>query len=653
MDRGKRRLSAINLNVKVINKIAHTDREWSVFEICLPTATNIPMPPSSNILEKSEPEDILSKESNEIHVKFSTPKINENEIPINETAFNDNNNNNNNNSNNNNYSPNFRNRHSNRLGGFPSENKKIKYYRKTFTLKALYTYLLECTKSIDEEADKIQILRQSSSSSYGHNNPPNISVTHRSSLHHHQSSLNNHTSHNIINLGSTYNMNNNINNTNNNNQSFNAVVKRNTEVIPSMTQGTSKKRNTSINTANDNSNRTGRNPVRRYSSNADAMILSAAAAAASVVPDKFSGKFVDPQTIHDGETNTPSSINPIVPSAVSELSLRDLRRLDVTQDQDTDKTIMIRRHILLISLDPLKAFILSDRLIIILPQVGNYDNLIEIIKAHTQEWIDTFIKSNRTNSMSWDGTFFSKQNSIKNGQLSKQYNDILSLNTFELHSLEAFLATIKVLEKQEYEIISNEISKILSCFARGSLLSQKIQEDLRDIKNCISLMKERLTKLKLSLNDLIEEPEDMALMNLSFLRIKPKRYKLPLTDDLLTKYDAIEKLLEGYLVDFNSIESDIIELDRQIETAEDHLKLTLETNENQLLIANTFFIILTTISTFGGYVSGMFATNLDQVNIALFTDDKVGLFYIVIGFLFFISLMGFPISYYIMLPNQK
>ena len=67
-------------------------------------------------------------------------------------------------------------------------------------------------------------------------------------------------------------------------------------------------------------------------------------------------------------------------SAVSEVNLRDLRRLDFLFNPNEEKSVLIRRHAVLIAMDPLRAVIMADRLLLIVPDGA--DELISWLDKH-------------------------------------------------------------------------------------------------------------------------------------------------------------------------------------------------------------------------------------------------------------------------------
>ncbi len=67
-------------------------------------------------------------------------------------------------------------------------------------------------------------------------------------------------------------------------------------------------------------------------------------------------------------------------SAVSELRLRDLRRLDYQFNPNEEKSVLIRRHAVLFAMDPMRAVVMTNRLILIVP--SGADSLISILDKY-------------------------------------------------------------------------------------------------------------------------------------------------------------------------------------------------------------------------------------------------------------------------------
>lgn len=92
---------------------------------------------------------------------------------------------------------------------------------------------------------------------------------------------------------------------------------------------------------------------------------------------------------------------------------------------------------------------------------------------------------------------------------------------------------------------------------------------MRASKNALSAMIARVSASRKALQELTEDDEEMALMNLTVLQEDPSLYRFPLVPEILGRHDEIEELTEGYLFDFNTLESKIALLKSNIQSAEE------------------------------------------------------------------------------------
>ena len=73
--------------------------------------------------------------------------------------------------------------------------------------------------------------------------------------------------------------------------------------------------------------------------------------------------------------------------------------------------------------------------------------------------------------------------------------------------------------------MKKEVREILDVFKSGSLLSVEVQEKMRDVKNQLSMMVSRVASSQRVLAEITGDDEELALMNLTTLKNKPKLYK--------------------------------------------------------------------------------------------------------------------------------
>jgi hypothetical protein len=95
---------------------------------------------------------------------------------------------------------------------------------------------------------------------------------------------------------------------------------------------------------------------------------------------------------------------------------------------------------------------------------------------------------------------------------------------FEAHAYEALITTVKSMESQEFDNVSASLHEILRYCSHGSLLPIEVQEKMRNLKNDLSMMSSRVSSSKHALHELTEDDEEMALMNLTYLKHKPLLY---------------------------------------------------------------------------------------------------------------------------------
>lgn len=96
---------------------------------------------------------------------------------------------------------------------------------------------------------------------------------------------------------------------------------------------------------------------------------------------------------------------------------------------------------------------------------------------------------------------------------------------FELHALDALLRSLIDSERDIFLSLEEQIKRALQYFRNGSLLSIEIQEEMRMLKNQLSQIMNRLELCRNALEELTEDDEEMALMNLSVLKSNPSLYR--------------------------------------------------------------------------------------------------------------------------------
>jgi magnesium transporter len=265
--------------------------------------------------------------------------------------------------------------------------------------------------------------------------------------------------------------------------------------------------------------------------------------------------------------------------AVSSIQQRDVRRLDFQCNLQDEAIVIVRKHVVLIAFDPLRVVIMADRIILIIPDGA--DSLLNLIQESMKAWV--------------------LGNNDKNNEVGLP---------FESHAYEAIIATVLALQNQEYDIIHDRIQRILNEYKSTSTMPIDTQETMRLYKNKVISQTAKVRAFRNSLSALLENEEDLALMNLTKLKITPSLYDVPLSTALLDTHEEIEVLLESYLSDYTTLETKLSVLQMQIQNAEELLQLRLDTSRNQILVVEMIISVITCSLSFGSFIGSMFGMNL-------------------------------------------
>jgi hypothetical protein len=133
------------------------------------------------------------------------------------------------------------------------------------------------------------------------------------------------------------------------------------------------------------------------------------------------------------------------------------------------------------------------------------------------------------------------------------------------------MTTVLEIENNEFRKIELLEHKLLARMKKKGYVGQvsiEVQEQMLDLKDRLARMMSRIAANKRALSDLLEDDERMALMNLSALKHKPSLYRAPLTMEILSTHEETEDLMELYLLDYSSLESNVETSQARIEAAE-------------------------------------------------------------------------------------
>lgn len=284
---------------------------------------------------------------------------------------------------------------------------------------------------------------------------------------------------------------------------------------------------------------------------------------------------------------------------------RDMRRLVTPFSASNEPGLIVRRHAMLLNFDPMRAVILKDRLLVIVPDGADsiLEQLEKRVRGGVLEMERSFLGStvhdgtdsdiglsehsrpgkkrvrkvrlgsNHRNKNNGFGDEKQSTNHSDPGisdaeteptQLTEEYaeaqqdadeewNDLQGTEwidlPFELQATDAVLHTISSFLSNDtlelYEAATSYIERIVDDHtgAREDPLTI-----IRGVKDGIREMSGRVKGFVQSINRILDEDEDMALMNLTRLQTHPERFMYPVSAEILEEEsDEPELILESYL----------------------------------------------------------------------------------------------------------
>lgn len=191
-----------------------------------------------------------------------------------------------------------------------------------------------------------------------------------------------------------------------------------------------------------------------------------------------------------------------------------------------------------------------------------------------------------------------------------------------LHTVSAFLSE-DTLELQEAS--AGYITRILKDKTGA-------QDDpltiIRAIKEAVREMSGRVKGFVQSMNRILDEDEDMALMNLTRLRTHPERFCYPVSAEVLEEEsDEPELILESYLQEGLSLVNVLDSIQGQIETAAELVDQRLDSVRNRILMANMVLTAMSVSLSVASLVGSLFGMNVPNS----YEDDEVAFRKIVFG----------------------
>ncbi|KAL7462127.1 hypothetical protein ACHAXS_002518 [Conticribra weissflogii] len=275
---------------------------------------------------------------------------------------------------------------------------------------------------------------------------------------------------------------------------------------------------------------------------------------------------------------------------------RDMRRLVTPFSASNEPSLMIRRHVMLLNFDPLRAVVLKDRLLVLVPDGA--DSLVRGLEKRVKGGIIEM--ENQVfdlQEMDWSHMAFELQSvdAVLQTVTSMLMDDAGKVHWRALQSIRELRGD----SKQRHDSWSN------------SGLNENAQERLRIHKDEINEMEGRVQGFVRAVNYVLDNDEDLSLMNLSRLLSHPDRFMQPVSRDILhEESDEPELILEAYMQQSLTIVNELDLLKGQITTTEEQISMMLDTIRNRLLYINTLLSVASLCVAIGSFVGSIFGMNL-------------------------------------------
>jgi Mg2+ and Co2+ transporter CorA len=340
---------------------------------------------------------------------------------------------------------------------------------------------------------------------------------------------------------------------------------------------------------------------------------------------------------------------------------RDMRRLVTPFSATNEPELIVRRHVMLLNMDPLRAIVLRDRLLVLVP--NGADSILEQLEKRVSGGLkemensvfdDETERLSETKPLSGGSTPSAAQkqddeslapihqnHDAKDKKGSKassvveteseseddaqdeEDDEWLDMNKrdwidlpFELQSVDAVLHVVCTMLFEEanelQEVALDSMDALLNGNSRPPSSGDEHNHDvLRRLKNDMSQMSSRVLGFIRALNLVLDDDEDLALMNLSRLVTHPERFILPVSNEVLhEESDEPELILEGYLQQALSTTNALDSVKSQLNTTEELMNMKLDAVRNRLLYINTVTAFVTLIVTIGSFIGSIYGMNL-------------------------------------------
>lgn len=281
---------------------------------------------------------------------------------------------------------------------------------------------------------------------------------------------------------------------------------------------------------------------------------------------------VTSMTLHDLLTSLHSYSSDRIPrvghsSAVREIHQHDLRYLSSRlPNQFEQPTFLIRKHVILMSLPPLRAVITAKKITLISPRGA--DRLLKQLHDYMREIV-------------W-------------GKGSPGI-------TFELKAMDAIFSTAVSLLDQEFSDMLAKTNNLSEIFKKTKTMSSEQQEQTRALKNGVFALSAKVVAHQSLLQNLLSSQVDLSLTSLTLFEENPQLYWKPLEDEVRHSAQEVERMMESYLMDFGTLNTKLNVLNSQIQNSMDLMSFRLDTARNDLLVVDMSLAIISVVVTLGKF----------------------------------------------------
>lgn len=317
---------------------------------------------------------------------------------------------------------------------------------------------------------------------------------------------------------------------------------------------------------------------------------------------------------------------------------RDMRKLVTPFSASNEPELIVRRHAMLLNFDPLRAIILRDRTIVLVPD-GADSLLVQLEKRirgepnnmfseHQPTEISDSDSSPSLNKLDPTAQFEGRSNDgnetvdmdedddfgeslIDTEWAELDANEWIDL-PFELQSVDAVLSSVSSILADDVLDLQLGANSVIADLCRPDAdVGDHAQETLRTMKNEVREMTSRVKGFNRAIDTLLEDYEDMALMNLSRLLTHPERFVQPVAPAVLEEEsDEPELILEAHLQRGHTLVNALSLVEGQINSTEDFATRKSDTIRNRLLYINMVISIISLAVTSGSLVGSIFGMNV-------------------------------------------